>query len=244
MDRIIKSYNDIDITSEQYGELLSPRDWITAIVDILCKIKGEPQFYYDNLLSIKEIIGVKEDEPIPDYFKNLVELSKSITDFDLFKERAEEELKSMLERLSSVEDTVDNLSDRLQISELDIIHLKEEVEDIKSRLDGIDSSLEIINSDIESIKNTLLEHEDILEKLQEDVSNIFLTLRDHSSRLDSLETNLENLTQTVNNIDLRPQSLGCVIAGDNAVKLLARSYPPDTSKNDGEPNGTIWLVFT
>ena len=98
MDRIIKSYNDIDITSEQYGELLSPRDWITAIVDILCKIKGEPQFYYDNLLSIKEIIGVKENEPLPDYFKNLVELSKSITDFDLFKERAEEELKSTQKR--------------------------------------------------------------------------------------------------------------------------------------------------
>ena len=94
MDRIIKSYNDIDITSEQYGELLSPRDWITAIVDILCKIKGEPQFYYDNLLSIKEIIGVKEDEPLPDYFKNLVELSKSITDMDLFKQRAEEEIDS------------------------------------------------------------------------------------------------------------------------------------------------------
>ena len=59
MDRIIKSYNDIDITSEQYGELLSPRDWITAIVDILCKIKGEPQFYYDNLLSIKVDLSIK-----------------------------------------------------------------------------------------------------------------------------------------------------------------------------------------
>ena len=215
-----------------YSPNVSYRDWIVNIINLLNEIKGVDNVLKPPSMSLTDITGI-ENNIKPNNFLNLSDASKCIEELLSFRTYTEDLLKNILEKIPELSES-SQMSSIVNATKINVEKLTNIVNTNTEDIENVLNNISTVNDDMTSIKNRTTVLEKNISDNNEQISNINSSLEVHDNKLKLLE-------DAVDSIDLTPESMNFIVSGQNAKKIICSNTEP--TNNDGEPNGTIYIVF-